>query len=978
MAEGARDPAERAPTRTDSPSAPPSRPSGATAIDARRARFVEHGGSLPAPGSEAGALLEAILGSGDHLPELLFGETSARADALAELAADPWLRAPKSPALIAGAIDAATAGATTFADFKRRLRLARRREVLRMGARELGWGTTAEVARELAAFADACLDAAYRFADAELRRELGAPVSNEGEHGPAFVVMGMGKLGGDELNFSSDVDVCYFYATDAGHVDVGDGEREVTLHHYYSELSRRITAALEESTGEGIIFRVDLRLRPESRNGPLCNSLAAAERYYETFGRTWERQAWLRARPCAGDLALGTELLEMLDGFVYPRHADPRMLDEVRALRAQFRDPADAGGGDGPDDTGFDVKLGAGGIRDVELVVQTLQLLYGGKHPDIRERNTPRALPRLVLAGLLTDREAHTVGNAYRFWRQLEHRVMIATGAQRHRLPAGDEARAALGRAVGFATLEGFDGAIARTRAVVGAIAATFADAATGPLEEAARLLNPLLERATLERLAAEAGFRDADAAADALEISRTRMPAAFVAEAVASPDPDRALSHFRDLALNGSPGLLALLRAEPRLLRLLGTLFGTSDRLSDLLVRHPAMWEPLVAGLGARMRTADELRALLAEERRLSNTEAGDEEAGDEEAGDEEADLRAVRRFQAQEILRVGLHDVAGSLDPAQISGQLSLVAEVCLAAAIEIVTPALTKRHGVPRTGLTVLALGSFGAHEMRYGSDLDLVFLYGEDGESTTGVDHREWFARASQRVIGALEAMLEEGRLYHVDTGLRPSGAQGLLVTSTGAFARYHERDAAVWERVALLRARVVYSNEPPPRRAEIEAQLATIAFDRPFDEPLFRAELRSMRDRIERERGRGPLPAGTRHIRFDPGGMMDVEFMIALGQLRHANDPGVRTTEPGAVIDRLVALGWPATLRGDFAWLRRIVMRLRLLQDRPQDVVSPRDVAPLARTLDLTPETLQRLLADVMARVRATFDEVFGA
>ncbi len=933
------------------------------AIDARRARFVEHGGTLPPVGAEARALLEAILASGDHLPELLLGETSARADALTALAADPWLRAPKSPALIATAIDAATEGATSFADFKRRLRLARRWEVLRMGARELGWGTTAEVARELSAFADACLDAAWRWADAELRRELGAPVSDEGEHRPAFVVMGMGKLGGDELNFSSDVDVCYFYATDAGHV--GDGE--VTLHHYYAELSRRITAALEEPTGEGIIFRVDLRLRPESRNGPMCNSLAAAERYYETFGRTWERQAWLRARPCAGDLALGDELLEMLDAFIHPRNADRRMLDDVRALRAQFRDPADAGGG-GPGDTGFDVKLGAGGIRDVELVVQTLQLLYAGKHPDLRERNTPRALPRLVVAGLLTDREAHTLGDAYRFWRQLEHRVMIATGAQSHRLPAGDEARAAFGYGLGFASLEAFDGALARTRAAVGAIAATFADVATGPLEEASRLLNPLLERATLERLVTGAGFRDADTAADALEMSRTRMPPAFIAEAVASPDPDRALAHFRDLALNGSPGLLALLRAEPRLLRLLGTLFGTSDRLSDLLVRHPDMWEPLVAGLGARLRTADELRALLAEERRLRAAEPGDEEA----------DLRAVRRFQAQELLRIGLHDVAGSLDSTQISGQLSLVAEVCLTAAIEIVTPALTKRHGTPRTGLTVLALGSFGAHEMRYGSDLDLVFLYGEDGESTTGVDHREWFARASQRLIRALEVMLEEGRLYHVDTGLRPSGAQGLLVTSTGAFARYHERDAAAWERVALLRARVVYSNEPPPRRAEIEAQLAAIAFDRPFDEPHFRGELRTMRARVERERGRGPLPEGTRHIRFDPGGLMDVEFMVALGQLRHAKDPGVRTTEPGAVVERLVALGWPPTLRGDFAWLRRIVMRLRLLQDRPQDVVSPRDVAPLARTLDLQPETLQRLLTDVMARVRATFDDVFGA
>ena len=931
-------------------------------IDARRARFVERGGVVPPDGAEARALLEAIVGSGELLPELL----SADVTALEALARDPWLRAPKPPALLARAVDDETAGATSFADLKRRLRVVRRREILRMGARELGWGTTAEVARELAAFADACLEAAYRFCDAELRRELGTPTADApSREPPRFVVMGMGKLGGEELNFSSDVDVCYFYSTDAGHV----GDRDVSLHRYYSELSRRITAALEEPTGEGIVFRVDLRLRPESRNGPLCNSLAAAERYYETFGRTWERQAWLRARPCAGDVALGEELLATLEPFVYPRNADARMLDDVRALRAQFRDPADAGGPLAARDAGFDVKLGAGGIRDVELVVQTLQLLHGGKRPDIRERHTPRALPRLVVAGLLTDREARTLGDAYRLWRQLEHRVMVATGAQRHRLPGDDDARAAFALGLGFSDLASFDVTVARERRAVEAIAATFADGASGPLEEATRLLNPLLDRAVLERLLAEHGFREPDAAADALDLSRARLPAAFVAAALASPDPDRALTHFRDVALNGSPGLRALLGAEPQLLHVLGALFGTSDRLSDLLIRHPAMWEALLAGLGVGVRTSDELAGLLDDE--LLATDDG-------EPKDEESVLRTVRRFQAQETLRVGLHDVAGGLDAGEVSGQLSLIAETCLAASIDLVMPALVARLGAPRTGLTVLALGSLGAREMRYGSDLDLVFLYGDDeaaGESATGIGAQEWFGRASQRVIGALEAMLDEGRLYHVDTGLRPSGAQGLLVTSVGAFARYHEREAAGWERVALLRARVVYSTEAPARRAEIEAMLAATAFDRPFDEPRFRAELRDMRARVAQQRGR--VPAGSRHVRFDPGGVMDVEFLVALGQLRHRDDPAVRTTVTAYVLDRLVALGWPAALRDDHAFLKRVALRLRLMHDRPQDVVSPRDLPPLARTFGLPPETLAAQLDAAMARVRAVFDREFA-
>jgi len=918
---------------------------------ARRARFAERGG--PEPADATGRALLDVLVTSEHLTDLLLADVAA----LPALAADPYLREPKPGALIARAVEEGTAGAADTDDFHRRLRLVRRREVLRMGARELGFGRTEEVARELAAFADACLEAAVRFADAQLRRRHGEPV---GEDVPArFVVIAMGKLGGEELNFSSDVDVCYFYSTDAGQAGA------VTLHAYYAELSRMVTAALEEPTADGMVFRVDLRLRPEGRNGPLCNSLAAAERYYETFGETWERQAWLRARPCAGDRALGAELLAMLEPFVYPRRLEARMLDDVRKLRALFRDPADAGGTFG--ETGFDVKLGAGGIRDVELVVQTLQLLHGGKRRDIRERNTPRALRRLVVAGLLSEREAQALGGAYRFWRQLEHRVQVATGAQRHRLPAADDERAAFAAGLGFRDLAAFDAAVAQDRATVGEVVKTFADPAPAARDEAVRLLDPLRSREELERLAAAAGFLDVDAAADTFERARARVPVAFVEQALASPDPDRALLHFRELALRGSVGLIALVRDHPQLVKMLGTLFGTSDRLSDLLLRNPQMWEPFLSGLGDRVRTIDELRAGV--------RRALEAVAGDGGAPDEESSLRAIRRVQAEEILRVGLHDVAGRLTAGEVSDQLSDIAEVCLGATIDLTTPAQLARYGAPRTGLSVLGLGSLGAREMRYGSDLDLVFLYGADGESATGVPHSEWFARAARRFIGGVEALLEEGRLYRVVTRLRPSGEQGLLVTSYGAFERYHEREAAGWERVALLRARVVYTTEPPEARAALERTLATAAFERPVDEGRFRADLRGMRARVERERGR--VPAGSRHVRFDAGGIMDVEFLVALGQLQNARDPGVRTTSTAAALGRLVALGWPEGLADDYAFLRAVALRLRLLLDRPEDVVSPRDLLPLARTFGSTPESLAAELDRRMARVRAVFDERFG-
>jgi glutamate-ammonia-ligase adenylyltransferase len=921
--------------------------------DPRRGRFVELGGVVPE--GEGSALLEAIFASGDFLPELLLADVRA----LPALAADPFLRRAKPPEVTAQEVRGAAAGARDLPDLQRRLRLVRRYEMLRLGVRELGWGTTEEVACELSAFADVCLDVAVAFCDAALTRELGPPRA-EGGGEARFVVMAMGKLGGEELNFSSDIDVCYFYSTDAGAAGA-TGER--TLHHYYAELSRRVTAVIEEPTAEGMIFRVDLRLRPEGRSGPICNALPAAERYYETFGRTWERQAWLRARPAAGDRALGEELLASLDAFIYPRHVEPRMVEEVRGLRALFRDPADNAGALG--ETGFDVKLGSGGIRDVEMVVQALQLLHAGKRPDLRERNTPRAVPRLVVAGLLGAREAETLLSAYRFWRRLEHRVQVATGAQRHRLPAGDPERAVFARGLGFADLRAFDAEVAATRAAVEAIAATLGEPPPEAHLAAARLLDPMRDRGELERRAAAAGFRDVEAAADTLELVGARMPVAFLEEAIASPDPDRALGHFRDLALRGSVGLMALLRDQPRLVRMLGTLFGTSDRLAELLVRHPEMWEPFVDGLGARVRSARELSQRLEERLAARLAEAQD---------DEETALREIRTFQAEEILRIGLHDVAGSLQPVEVCAQLSDLAEVCLAAGIGAALPALIARMGKPRTALTVLGLGSLGAREMRYGSDLDLVFLYGADGESDTGVDHREWFARAAVRFIATMETMLEEGRLYQVDTRLRPSGEQGLLVTTWPSFERYHRQDAAAWERVALLRARVVWSDEAPAARGERDQALAALAFDLPLDDAGFRADLRRVRGRVERERGK--VPAGSRHLHFDPGGIMDVELLLALGQLRHARDPEIRTTSTAEVLERLVGLGWPAALRDDYQVLRRLALRLRLLLDRPQAVISPRDLPALARSFGTTPTALAADLDGRMLRVRAVFEKYF--
>ena len=932
--------------------------------EARLERFEELGGAVPVHGEERDLLL-AVFDSGSFLPGLVLAADAPAA--WRRLVDDPYLRRPKPTSLFWSEASAAVAGAGDFADFKRRLRLYRRHAILRLGAREIGWGTTEEVAGELSSFADACLALAFRFCDGELRREYGAPLTDEGP--ASFVVLAMGKLGGDELNFSSDVDVCYFYSSDAGQA----GER--SLHEYYSELSRRITAAIEEATDEGMIFRVDLRLRPEGRSGPLCNSFAAAERYYETFGRTWERQALLRARPCAGDRAFGEQLLEMLEPFIYPRSIDPGMVHDIRELRAMYRPPPSASS-----DGSFDVKLGAGGIRDVELVAQTLQLLHGGKRRDLRERTTSRALHRLWIAGLLSDREARTLVAAYRFWRHVEHRIQVEEGAQSQRVPGEVDGRARLAERLGWRDVAAFDAAVAQQRAAVESIAATFDDPSPAFRPEIAIALDPTRTREEVQRALAALGFEDVEGWADGLDLVRARLPPAFLAQAAASPDPDRALSHFRDLTWRGSAGLIALLREHPQLLRMMATLFGTSDRLSEFLIRHPAMWEAFTQNLGATVRSTAEIEAAAAAriaqldaQRSSADGEGAKRDAGDDDR--EELGMRELRRFQAEEVLRVGLHDVAGSLEPGQVSEQLAGIAEACIVESIGLALPALIARYGTPAAGLTVLALGSLGAREMRYGSDVDLVFLYAREGESSTGVSHQEWYARTSQRLIGSLEAMLEEGRLYHVDTRLRPSGEQGMLVTSFKSFERYHHKEAAGWERVALLRARVLYSSEPEDARRALEVMIAAIAYERPLDEERFRADLGRVRKRVEDERGK--VVAGARHLRFDPGGIMDVEFMAALGQLKFGGaEHALRTTSTMAVLERLAALGWPATIMDDYAFLRRLALRLRLVRGRSEDVLGPRDLAPLARTLDRVPEELAAELDRRMKRVRALYLTMF--
>jgi glutamate-ammonia-ligase adenylyltransferase len=908
-------------------------------------RFVEAGGAVP-DGEDGRRLLVSLLSNGGYLADLLLADVTG----LDRLLADPSLRRPKSRERLQHETGQACLAARDLPGLQVDLRRFARREMLRLGAREIGWGTTLEVAAELSWLADACLEESIRVCEGELRAGHGEPQSPE--RPPAFVVLGMGKLGGEELNFSSDVDLVYLYSTDEGKAG------SLTLHEYYARLSQMVTRALGENAPGGNVFRVDLRLRPEGRSGAICNSLAAAERYYETFGRTWERQALLRARPSAGDAALGAEFLRMVDPFVFPRSLGPEAVDEVLALRRLFRQSGHKLG------AGFDVKLGAGGIRDVELVAQLLQLLHAGKRPELRERNTLRALQKLTVAGLVTDREQRVLADAYRFLRRLEHRLQLELGSQTHSLPTDPGGTSLLARRLGYPDGEALAAQLDRQRAAVSAVSDTLGEPVSAPPAVVLRLLDPASTRKQIEGDLAEAGFSEPAATADVLETVQNRLPAVWLAEIITSPDPRRALLAFAELARRGSVGLFALLREHPSLLRMLASLFGTSERLSHHLLDHPNLWQPLLESLGAPHPPAGSWQtALPARLRGL----------------DEEEALREMRRYQAEEILRIGIHDVTGNLDAPEVTDQLTALADACLAAALGQVAARLAQRHGPPDAELAVLGLGSFGAREIRYGSDLDLVFLYSQPGASAAGADRQEWFARLAQRSIGALGALMDEGRLYEVDTRLRPSGAQGLLVTSYPAFDRYHQHDAAPWERVALLRARPAFVAPlgDPGSPTSIAGLLEEVTYERPLDENALRRDLLRMRARIQNERA-----ASTLHLRFSPGGLTDLEFIVALSQLTLARDDrALRTPSPFQALVHLCRTGRlpeAEALVDDYRFLQRASLRLRLLRDQPDDRLPDHDRPLLARSLDLAEPEFSDELQARTTRVRRAFIQVLGS
>lgn len=952
------------------------------ALGARRRRF---GG--PARRSVLGPLVTLCAGS-----RFLAAHLAAQPRLLDLLSAAEFVERPARLLRLSLARDAV--------DLARRLRRFKLREVLRIALRDLsGDAGVPEVTHHLSRVASLSFGAAVDFHYAQLCAQHGPPEGRSSWGASGFCVLGMGKLGGDELNFSSDVDVVYLYDRDGRTQGLGAAQVPLTHFAFYARLAEEVTQAVggAQATPEGgFVFRVDLDLRPEGRSGPIVNSQRALELYYEAQGAGWERFALLKARPVAGDLAVGEEALLRLTPFVFRKYLDLGAVDELRALKLRSEREANRRGV-------VDLKLGPGGIREVEFFVQALQLLHGGRDPNLRVRGTLRALDRLLYAGLISSRDRDELSEAYLLLRRLEHRVQMVAERQTHAMPSEPLERERLARRTGFADAEALEQALDQHRAKVGS---RFRDllrvAGGGQAKEDARAAVAADPGATEpERTQALAllGFYAPEAsAAELLRLSRKRGTPfhpdasaelqqgalALVAELAAAPDPDQALRHLADLfGALANPRLTAeLLVHSPRTARLLLSLFGSSDFLSRSLLRHPELIDQLVhRGAAPLVRGRSELRDELS--RRLGPLPL--------KKLDVEEALGEVRRFRNEEVLRLGLHDVSGALQTEEVFWQLSDLAEVCVEVCVGFARAEAERRDGAASASLCVVALGKLGGRELGYHSDLDLLFLYSGPGE-TKGprpATHHEHFARQAQKLISHLTVQLPDGALYRIDTRLRPSGSEGPLVVSFEALASYHQRGARLWERQALLRARPIAGDFALFEKAQREVLHPSLF--KPQDEAERREaarEIAAMRERMQREiADETPARYNSKQGR---GGLVDVEFAVQLLQLAHgSSQPAVRSPSTPAALSALRELGLLAPSEHDplahgYRFLRKLESRLRIGRDRSVDHLprSGRELELLARRLGYSgPLSGQTLLADYQRTteaVRAAFLRVVAA
>lgn len=762
------------------------------------------------------------------------------------------------------------------------------RDVAMLDSIEHTLAATSELAETALRIAHAAVAASVAASHGAIRNSAGQPQS--------LSVLALGKLGGGELNFSSDVDLIFAYAQQG----TSDGARALDADAYFARIGQRLIALLGETTPDGFCHRVDMRLRPFGASGRLALSFAAMEQYYQNEGRDWERYAWVKARAVAGDVGGGERLLQTLRPFVYRRYLDYTALDGLREMKAliaaevERRELAD------------DLKLGPGGIREIEFLAQALQLIRGGREPALRQRALLPALSALAEAGHLPAKTAQRLADAYRFLRRLENRLQMVADQQVHALPGDAFARLRLATALAYPDWSALRTDLDRHRALVAEeferlLASRKHAPATGELAEYWRALGEDGGAELAADTLATAGFVRVDALHTALRDfarapvlralsarARTRLDRVLpklLQAAAASVAPDlalpRLLALLQAIARRGS--YLALLDEQPAALQRLVQICAQSALLAERVAAHPLLLDEM---LDARAAGAAPTRDSLASERDRLLDAAGAESTG----ADAETRLHALAEFRQSVSFRVGLALLNERQDAVATARQLAWLAETVLDGALHIARGEVAHRAGNDGTdddGLALIGYGSLGGEELGFGSDLDLVFLHAgvHAGEDAAVAARRH--ARLAQKLVSLLGTTTPAGRLYEVDVRLRPDGAKGLLVTSVEGFADYQRTRAWTWERQALLRARGVCGDARTLAAFERVRREALLQARNPA---ILRSDMIAMRARMrgELDRSRAQAVGATLFdLKQGEGGLVDLEFLLQWAVLAHA-------------------------------------------------------------------------------------------
>jgi len=843
-----------------------------------------------------------------------------------------------------------------------RLREFKRREMLRIAARDLArLANAAEITLEISDVADLCLDAVYQLCAAQLVARLGQPFYQDAQglwQPTEFTVLGMGKLGGQELNYSSDVDVLFVYS-DEGFVfrqppRKGEaGGKGMSNHQFYLRLAESFIAEVGRLAPEGTLFRIDLRLRPEGGQGPLARSLPSYENYYAQWGQTWERMMLIKARHVAGDAALAAEFLDMVQPFRYPRSLNERIFREVVAMKERIENEVLKAG-----EIDRNVKLGRGGIREVEFVAQTLQLMHAGRTPFLQDAQTLRTLEKLVRYHLLDETDALALTEAYCFLRDVEHRLQMENNLQTHTIPIERKARERLAALMGFGSLAEFEKARKRHTDRVRAVYDKLLKGDEPALP--ANLPRDFTEgEAEWKRLLAGHACRDPEKCFRLLQtfvqgpgyghVSPTTVERAmdlvlrFLAlcpgndpapqpqpTAPASPpnvlsDPDRVLARLDSFvaAYGARATLYELWSRNPSLFGLLVLLFDRSEFLAEVAIRTPDLVDDLeLSGRLRRRKTAEET---------LKDLRHG--------LHDEDQRLW-MRRYHQAELMRIGLRDILGLADFEQNLAELGALADACLLYALE----ATLQQHRLKTAPFAIVGMGKLGGAELNYGSDLDLIFV------ADSRIRNLATVQRLAVEVMELLSTRTEMGIVFPTDARLRPDGEKGLLVNTLQACEEYYRHRAKLWEIQSLTRSRPIAGN------AEVgDAFLRLAARLTNFREPSlplaavapdWRKQIAKMRLRIERER----TPAGKHDLAFKTGagGLMDAEFIAQTLCLAQGwQEPNTLRALQRAQADRVLPPGDAEVLIENYRNLRRLESILRRWSFEGESVL-PDDPAPLYR------------------------------